>query len=444
VFGIWLSGSYKLTPNGSLLTVTHLLIAITALAALLGALQMLRRRSFALAGWIALMLLAWLAVTLSASTWAAAKTLMLTSPLVMLLAWGGVGALRRLPTRGLSFVAPAVLALALLGGVIYSDALQYHLANLAPTARFQEMASIDSRFAGQGPTLFTDFDEYSMYELRNLDVGGPDFVYPPAALAAAAGGYGDPVQLNRMAPAALAAYPLIITRREPLEVRPPAAYSLLWQGSYYQVWRRHEGEHWTVFHRVLSGEPQQQCRQIGHIAAVVHQYFASGVGGAPTQLTASLASSVVSIRVDRAPHPRDWGHERRGLVMNHPGRLSASFTLPRGGVWNLWVQGQLMPTVKLVLDGRIVASIAGQLSGNSLVPNTVPPISLPLSAGLHHLTVTRGSSTLAPGDGGAAVLDAISLTPAATPAAGVLRSVPISSWHQLCGPTYQWVEATGA
>ena len=444
VFGIWLSGSYKLAPHGSLLTLTHLLVALTALAAVLGAVHLLLRRSFALAGWIALMILAWLAVALSASTWAAAKTLMLTSPVVMLLAWGGVGALRGLPTRALSLAAPAILALALLGGVIYSDALQYHLANLAPTARFQEMASIDSRFAGQGPTLFTDFDEYSMYELRNLDIGGPDFVYPPPTLASAASGYGDPVQLNRVSPSALAAYPLIVTRREPGEVRPPAAYSLVWQGSYYQVWRRHEGERWTVSHRVLSGGAQRQCRQIGHVAAVVDHYFAPGVGGGPTQLTASLASPVVSIPVDRAPHPRDWGHERHGLVMNHPGRLSASFTLPRGGLWKLWVQGQLMPTVKLGLDGRIVASIAGQLSGNSLVPNTVPPISLRLSGGPHHLTVIRGSSTLAPGDGGAAVLDAISLTPATVPADGVLRSVSISNWHQLCGPTYQWVELTGA
>ena len=85
-----------------------------------------------------------------------------------------------------------------------SDALQYHAANLAPTARYQELASLNSRFAGRGPALFTDFDEWALYELRDLDVGGPDFVYPPPALAAAAGGYGDPVDLDRIAPAARA------------------------------------------------------------------------------------------------------------------------------------------------------------------------------------------------------------------------------------------------
>ena len=128
-----------------------------------------------------------------------------------------------------------------MSGVLCSDALLYHSSNLAPTARYEELASINKRFAGHGPTLFTDFDEYSLYELRDMDVGGPDFVYPPPALASAAGGYGDPVDLNKIAPAAFASYPLIVTRRDPTAARPPPAYRLLWQGVYYQVWGRAQG-----------------------------------------------------------------------------------------------------------------------------------------------------------------------------------------------------------
>ena len=68
----------------------------------------------------------------------------------------------------------------LTAGVLVSDARQYHVSNLAPTSRYEELARLNSRFAGAGPALFTDFDEYSLYVLRDLDVGGPDFVYPPA------------------------------------------------------------------------------------------------------------------------------------------------------------------------------------------------------------------------------------------------------------------------
>ena len=122
-----------------------------------------------------------------------------------------------------------------------SDARQYHVSNLAPTSRYEELARLNSRYGGRGPTLFTDFDEYSLYELRDLDVGGPDFVYPPPGAASAAGGHGRPVRLDRLAPSVLAAYPLIISRRDPLASRPPAAYRLAWQGSYFPAWQRVPG-----------------------------------------------------------------------------------------------------------------------------------------------------------------------------------------------------------
>ncbi len=433
VLGIWINGSYKLAPAGADLLATHVLVALAIVMVAFGGVQLLRMRAHALAGWFALTLLASLFITQSVTAWADAKTLVLSSPLVVLLAWGGVAGLLTLPRPLLWRPIALLTSLALAGGVLVSDALQYHSSDLAPTARYEQLASLDSRFAGRGPTLFTDFDEYSMYLLRDLDVGGPDFVYPPPALAAAAGGYGDPVNLNRVPPRALLAYPLIVTRRDPSAARPPAAYRLLWQGSYYQVWGRRRGAPAAVAHVSLSGAPALQCARIGSVARLAH-------GGAGERLIAAEAPTLVRIPLARASHPRRWGHERRGLVMSTPGRLSASFTLPASGTWDVWVQGQIMPTVTLSLDGVRVAAIAGQLDGNSLVPDTVPPIRLRLAAGQHRLWVTRSGFTLAPGNGGMAVLDAVFLTPASAPAQGTLRVAAPARWQSLCGRSYQWVE----
>jgi hypothetical protein len=438
VFGVWLRGSYKLAPAGIAGALTYALIAVVFLAALLGALQALRIRAHALAGWAAGMLLAWLAVGELVTTWAAAKTLMLTSPVLMLLAWGGVAALldpraARSRARAWLRVAASLLAFAIFAGVLVSDALQYHVSNLAPTARYQELASLDARFAGKGPTLFTDFDEYALYELRDLDVGGPDFVYPPPALSVAAGGYGNPVDLDRASPGALLAYHLIVTRRDPSATRPPAAYDLVWQGAYYQVWRRRPGAPAAIAHVPLSGSTAAECARIGRLARA-----ADAQGG---QLRLAESPPLVRISLARSSHPLRWGHEREGLVMSHPGRLSARFALPTAGVWDVWVQGQIMPAIALSLDGRPLASIAGQLSGNSLVPDTVPPLALRLSAGEHRLSLVRGGLRLAPGDGGSAVLDAILLTPAAGSSSGAVRVMSASRWHELCGHRHdEWVE----
>jgi hypothetical protein len=432
VLGVWLGGSYKLAPSGAALTATHVLVAITLAAALLGAWHLLRRRAYALAGWMALMLLAWQVITHEVTTWASAKTLMLTSPVVVLLAWAGVAALRSW-TRG---AVAAVLALALLGGALVSDAMQYHASNLAPTARYEELAKIDTRFAGQGPTLFTDFDEWSLYALRDLDVGGPDFAYPPPALSSASRGYGEEVDIDRIAPVALGSYPLIVTRRDPSASRPPSAYELVWQGVYYQVWRRRPHAKAALVHVALTGTRQAQCARIAQIAA--------GTSAIGARLMAAEAPTIFMISLARAVRPKAWGHERRGLVMKRPGTLAASLYVPRAGRYDVWVQGQIMPTVQLSIDGRRVASIGGQLAGNSLVANTAPPVAVRLAAGAHVVRLTRPALNLAPGDGGAAVLDAIFVTPAAAPAAAPLRSAPVASWRTLCGRSYEWVELVGA
>jgi hypothetical protein len=432
--GIRLGGSYKLAPHGLALTLTNALIVVSLIAGALGIWRLVRTRSFALAGWVALMLLAWAAIATAASTWAGAKTLMLTSPVVVLLVWGGVATLRSQPQRILSWGLAAALAAALAGGVLVSDALQYRAANLAPTARYDELRSLGARFAGEGPTLFTDFDEYSLYELRELDVGGPDFVYPPPALAAIAGGYGQPVRLEDARPAALAGYRLIVTRRDPAAGRPPSAYTLAWQGAYYQVWHRWAGAPAALRHVALGGDGASQCRRIGGLAALA----ARNPRLRAARLTAAAAVPIVSVRLGRARHPRRWGRERGGLVMSRAGTLSASVQVPFPGRWEVWLRGQLMPTVTLAVDGHRLARTGGELGGNSLVPNGVPPVAVRLPAGTHLLTLTRGAPTLAPGDRGAAVIDQILLAPAG--ARQTLRSSSIGRWRSLCGQTYAWVE----
>ncbi len=432
VLGVWLRGSYKLSPHGASLAATHVLAALVFAGVLLGALRLLRARAWALAGWIGLMLLAWLVVTRSVTTWAEAKTLVLTSPVLLLLAWGGAGALGAVRPRVAGAAAVALFSLAVAGGVLASDALQYHTTNLAPTARYDELASLNARFAGRGPTLFTDFDEWSLYVLHDLDVGGPDFIASPPALAGVSAGEGYPVDLDAAPPAALVAYPLIITRRNPELSRPPAAYRLLWRGAYYEAWGRVRGAPVAASHTLLAGTPAQQCARIAAVAA--------SAGSGRGRLVAARAPQVVQVPLLGSPHPADWGHEQQGLVMQRSGALAARFSVPRAGRLNLWVQGELMPAVTLRLDGRELPGISDQLGGNSLVANSAPAIGLRLRSGEHRIVVSLAGETLAPGQEAAAFLAAIFLTPASSAEERALDEAPVGDWRSLCAVSHQWVE----
>lgn len=449
LLGVWLGGSYKLLPTGLGLTLTSVLIALVLLAALLGMGNVVRTHRYELAIWFALTLVLWFLVRTYATTWADAKALMLTSPVVVLMAWAGIAALW---TSGA--LAPRILAsllmLVLLGGVLASDALQYNASNLAPTARYDELASIDTRFAGRGPTLFTDFDEYALYELHDLDVGGPNFVYPPPALADAAGGHGHPVQLNRIAPAKLAAYPLIVMRRDPLAVRPPAAYRLLWQGVYYQVWGRRPGARSALAHvavspplmAVLSVSPHRPARSVSPRARCLRVVERLARRTSAGQLVAAVAPRVVNVEIPRSHlyRPPGWARVGRRILMRRPGTMRVAFRLPHGGLWQLWLQGDVMRAIGIAVDGRPLGSLGGQLGGNSLVLNTFSPLPVRLSAGAHTLTIARPGTSLGPGDNGAAVLDGVFLTAAGSTGRPSLISVPTSRWRSLCAHTLQWVE----
>jgi hypothetical protein len=450
ILGTWLVSSYKHVPAGGDLTASYALAILALAAAVLGAAYLVYRREYALAAWIALTLAVWLGLTAYGTTWADGKALMLTSPVVVLLAWAGVAALRdgarsRPGLRPLLAPAALLLALTLAGGVAASDALQYHGSNLAPTARYEELASIDSRFAGRGPALFVDYDEYSLYELRDLDVGGPGFMYPPPTVAQTE---GQPANLDQVPPGALRSYPLIVTRRDPAASRPPAAYRLLWQGAYYEVWGRRPGAAAALAHVGLSSTPPgglvsgpkgaptsglaAQCSRVQRVARLAESHGAQLIGASPPE--------IVRIDVARASHPA-WRGSRLGLLMSGPGRLTAAFVLPRAGVWDLWLQGEIMPAVTVSVDGRQLSSISGQLTGVATDPDTMAPLPVQLSAGSHRVTITRRSGNpLAPGAGGSAILDSIFLTPIGSGARATLRVTPATQWRSLCGRRLEWIE----
>jgi hypothetical protein len=88
-----------------------------------------------------------------------------------------------------------------------------------------------------------------------------------------------------------------------------------------------------------------------------------------------------------------------------------------------------------------VASLGGQFGGDAVVPDTTAPVRLRLSAARHRLTVALTGSGVGPGDGGAADLTAIFLTPVGAGERQQVRSVSPTRWRSLCGHRYVWIEA---
>ena len=158
-------------------------------------------------------------------------------------------------------------------------------------------------------------------------------------------------------------------------------------------------------------------------------------------LVGASPAEVVRIDLAAAHRPASWRRVQIWYVMPSPGRLQAQFRIARPGVWNVWLQGEIMRAVTVRVDGHAIGSIGGQVAGDVVVPNTMTPLPVRLAAGRHDLSISRGGTSLAPGDGGSGILTSVFLAPAGTGEQQQLHATPAAAWRALCGRRYFWIEA---
>jgi hypothetical protein len=427
-FGVWLGGSYRVLPSEHLL-LTYGLIGVMAVAAVLGLLELGRTRRWALLAWLLLLGLVWWQLTARGTTWTDAKLILLFSSALVLATWAGVAALRRGGRR----LEAALLAVAITGGILYSDALQYHDTSLAPTARFNELREIGREYAGRGPTLMPDFDEYALYFLRDMGVSSPGFAFKPAALGQARIPYGFPADLDQLSPSASAGTRLIVMRRNPTASRPPSNFTLIKTTRWYQVWERRDGAP-SVRARLPLGKGLQagkrpKCGDVRRLARVAR-------GGA---LVVARRPPTLVVQADRAMHSPGWMPLGGGpLFLATPGRLEHSYDVPVSGRWTLWIQGQIGRRLTVRVDGAKIATIQPQTAG---LGNVAAPIALDLERGRHRVEIVRGGGSLAPGNGALTELNAVILTTGTGEQAGKLTEISPRRYWEACAAPADWIEA---
>ena len=294
MFGIWFSGDYRVPPANADLTATHLLIGIALASAALGVIWAIRRDARALLLYFAASFVAWAYVTKQGSPWADGKALMIISPAVLLAAMLGPAAFFAWGRRLEAFL----LAAAITGGVLASNALAYHDVSLAPRDRLAELESIGERRAGDGPTLYNEFEEFGKHFLRGADPEGSSEGWQRRYVPLRNGQYarqGFSYDLDQFQLDYVRDYRTIVVRRSPVASRPPSNYRLASSGRYYDVWEREAGsEH--VGHRAPTARKRVPAWREGTLRR--------GAATCPPCPTAAEAS---------------WStHRRRGLSPSSP------------------------------------------------------------------------------------------------------------------------------
>jgi hypothetical protein len=457
--GIWPVGDFRLfAPTFS----SAVLIGLVALAAVGGMLAGALRRQFGVVLYVSLALLGCAIVYLSGATpWVSGKTLAFSSPALLFAGMTGGGMLWALwPRRRIAGGVGALVTVALLGGVLWSDILGYHDTTLAPRARLAELQHIGELLKGKGPTFFNEYEVYG--DRHFLRQGDP---VEPAEYRTATLALSDGVLLTKSAGADIDSFPLstliayrsIVTRRSPAESRPPSIYRLVWQGRYYQLWQREVKPRVRILLHVPLGESNAlpycgvaenaaekplcsadpvavpSCSQVHILARTAQQEHA--------RLLAYQRTGPIVARGDQTRWPGRWIHNQgsRTLVANTPGTAITEIRVNGDQTYGLWLDGSFARGFEVRVDGHRVASANNQLSAFA---GYVQLANIYLTPGIHTFALTYPHSSLTPGSGENELtsLGAITLQPQLPPSK-MIEVTPHEA-TRLCGRPLDWIELT--
>jgi hypothetical protein len=409
VFAIWPIGDFRMRPHHQALP-TYVLIAVVIAAGVGGLWWAWRQRGWELLAYVVIAGVGCALFLTVSSPWVGGKTLAMASPAALAAALAGCAAV--LANRRV--VEASVVALAIAGGVLWSNVDQYHDVWLAPRAQLHELETIGHDFAGQGPALMTNYEPYgARHFLRNLDPEGASelrrrFVYLTNGKLLDKGGSAD---IDRIRLDGLLVYRTLVLRRGPAASRPPSVYRLVWSGRYYEVWQRPQPPVKTILQHLPLGNDTQaagvpSCAAVRRLGAL---------GGTLTTATRPEAISLGQ------PPAR--------------GEIGLTVSVPAAGDYIAWVGGDWFGLVSISVDGRKVGSMREELDWPGLYTDLG---SVLLTAGEHLVRIRYDTGGWHPGSGGTPY----AFGPVALSRVDAREPVETTSSPQsLCGRRLDWVEA---
>ncbi len=267
--GIWPTSNYRLDAAGGA-RYPGLAGAIAILALLIGVAWWARRRELTIPIALGAAWLLYLASLPSAGDYSQAKALMILAPLAMLViirplleefprligrGRGGPSpgtqqrARRDVPGDGpplprpLTQTAWTLLAVAFIGGAIWSSFLALRDAPVGPPGHGSELKAFLPILHGQ-PVLYAGQDRYAAYELMGADTHVPLVEFPDDAVSPNAekpfdtGDAYSPIDFDSFSRGTLDRFPYVITSRAAWNSQPPPNFERVEATASYVLWKQ--------------------------------------------------------------------------------------------------------------------------------------------------------------------------------------------------------------
>jgi len=263
--GVWPASNYRLDAAGGA-HLTGLAGAIAILALLAGVAWWARRRETTIPIALGASALLYLVSLPFSGDYSQAKALMIMAPLAMLVAVrplltesferaGGRETERGSPLSGIAGQRTAalgggairagwiVLAVAFIGGSVYSSFLALREAPVAPAGHGAELRAFLPILHGK-PVLYAGQDRYAAYELLGADTHVPLVEFPDSEVSPNpekpfdTGDAYSPVDFDSFSRSTLDRFPYVITSRAAWNSKPPPNFRRVAKTPSYVLWKR--------------------------------------------------------------------------------------------------------------------------------------------------------------------------------------------------------------
>lgn len=431
---IWFAQDYRVQPpDWSKLSGLGWRFAL--IFAIVGLIWALYRRRTVLLVAIAAAAVGSYIVTERYSIYLDAKALVILAPAQGLLTAAGIWAAGR---RYLAIRSGLVAVFAL--GVLLSALLVHSGVWLTPDERFAELRSINERYAGRGPMLVNEREQYAMYLLRDVAPWESWGTYQPERGFAVGELFPETLphtpDFDDYRTDFVQQFPFLLERLRPGGSRPPSNYRPLETGQNYRIWERTRARppavHLGLGNKVVEGADRIDCTK-PEVADLLRT--------ARTERR-SLLLAPPPPPIAEVTRARDWaGYQGSpvpppvGMITRRRGGSRRVVELPRGR-YSAWIQGSFGPGAILFVDDRKIGRVqddlglpdAWQRFGEVTVtkPRTtvvqIGGIERRWRPGSRHVDI-NGSTVFVP------------MRPRAEP-----RPVPPSRLSSICGERADWIE----
>jgi hypothetical protein len=261
--GIWPTSNYRLNAEGSV-RLPVLAGTISILALLVAIAWWVRRREAAIPIALGASALLYLVSLPSAGDYSQAKALMIMAPLAMLVIIRPLlEEFPRIERRGRGLAGPSpllsaeppppsppwlrtgwtVLAVAFIGGAVYSSFLALRDAPVGPPGHGAELRSFLPILHGQ-PVLYAGQDRFAAYELMGADTHVPLVEFPDDAVSPNpekpfdTGDAYSPIDFDSFSRGTLDRFPYVITSRAAWNSQAPPNFKRIATTDSYVLWER--------------------------------------------------------------------------------------------------------------------------------------------------------------------------------------------------------------